>query len=131
MYRILDAIKPFARYFLVVWIVIMLTLTSLPHLPEINLIKLPFNLKFDKLAHFSEYSILSLLSMLTFTKGVFKKEKGRIIIVISLMILFAFADECHQLLIPTRSFELYDLLSDTLGILTGAAFVLIFTKYET
>ncbi len=71
-----------------------------------------------KLAHFSEYMILALLSLnliLQYTKMNFKVFAFALFF----CAFYAFSDEFHQLFIDGRSGQLIDVMIDTLGSLFG------------
>lgn len=65
----------------------------------------------DKLAHFIEYSIFSILIYFTY------KERNRKLTLkkIFLISLFPIIDEIHQLFIAGRDFSYYDILANLLG----------------
>lgn len=114
LYKIL---KRFAPWLLAFWVTLILVFSSLPKLPRIN-IDLVY-IRIDHALHFTEYFGLAFLAILTFVKSHDREGKKRILYLILYLILFASADEAHQLLIPGRSFSLLDLLANTCGILTG------------
>ena len=130
MTRILKAIRPYARYLLAAWIIIILILSSIPNLPSIRIRRLPVDVRFDYIAHFIEYSLLSMLSMLSFTSGTFRAARKRVFVIILLLVIFAVADESHQLLIPNRTFQFLDIFCDVAGIAWGAVFTFMFTDRE-
>ena len=83
----------------------------------------------DKIAHFFEYMILSILVTravnLTFS---FKKKSYGILLVLSITLLFGISDEIHQYFVPNRSMELGDIISDLIGIIFGIFVYTLFTK---
>ena len=121
-------IKPFARWLLLIWIIIIIVFSSLPSLPEAKLEAGDVKIKLDYLLHFLEYLALASLCIMTFA-GSFTQLKGKRIYIITLaLVIFATADETHQLLIPSRSFNYFDLLSNLLGILCGIAITIWFNR---
>lgn len=63
-----------------------------------------------KIAHFTEYLILAIL--------IYNYNK-RIYLTIIICIIYSLSDELHQLLVPDRVFNIYDIIIDSLGSLTG------------
>ena len=77
----------------------------------------------DKIAHFIEYFILGLLTAYAISEFV-KKPWWIFLISASLAALYGVLDEFHQLLIPGRSMEGWDMAADFLGsILASALYV--------
>lgn len=81
-----------------------------------------------KLAHFTEYAILSVF----YTIGLIgfnihkKYNKGYLILISSIMCcLYSVTDEFHQLFVSGRNGNIRDICIDTLGGITGAVFVTI------
>lgn len=67
-----------------------------------------------KLAHFTEYFVLGLL-IYNYNKNVLKA--------LIICIIYAIGDEIHQLFILGRSFQIKDIIIDTLGSITGILLV--------
>lgn len=67
-----------------------------------------------KLAHFTEYLVLGLL-----TYNLFKDKKYSLVISIIFCYVYAVSDEIHQLYVPGRSCQILDILIDTAGSITG------------
>jgi VanZ family protein len=116
------------RYLLIVWVVIMLTATSIPDL------KLPsrrFTLA-DKFLHAGEYCICALLFLFTLQQeGRFSEKRKRILVVVTSCIILGILDEWHQTLIPGRSADVSDLLADITGVgLAAIVFVIISRQQE-
>ena len=107
------------------WIITVLVLTSYPSLkiPDIGT-----SIE-DKLAHFGVYLILAFLM----SRSLWYRDNISTWRLIYLSVLyctlFAFFDEIHQSFIPGRSTELYDLLSDFIGILAAQILFLQYLKY--
>ena len=111
----------FIRYELplIIWILAMLTLTSIPgrHLPPVG------DWGIDKLVHFFEYGLLSLL-LFRYLRFRRKLKRSVTFLVGALFcLLLAAADELHQVPIPGRSGSWRDLVADLLGIGSGLAIV--------
>ncbi|MEC9488188.1 MAG: VanZ family protein [Halanaerobium sp.] len=73
----------------------------------------------DYLAHYLEYSFLSVLWFLYLNYGRKGKRKRLYLYPILLTILYGLTDEIHQLYVPGRVFSLTDLLADFCGAITG------------
>ena len=77
-----------------------------------------------KLAHYSIYALGGILILLHI--NLYKiKEKRKIILGWVVGTLYAITDEIHQLFVPGRSGEIRDVFLDSLGVITGIAFLLI------
>jgi VanZ family protein len=86
-------------------------------IPEITPPHLGFKFE-DKVYHFIEYSIFSLLLFFAFFKtktDFFKKNVFLFSCLIGM--IYAYSDEFHQKFVPGRSYDLYDFLADCLGII--------------
>lgn len=91
---------------------------------NINNLKM-LSLIIRKLAHFTEYLILGLL-VVNLIKDYYNKY---LFISIIICIIYATSDELHQLFVPGRSYQLLDILIDTLGSVSGIyLYKLLFIK---
>jgi VanZ family protein len=104
------------RIYLLVYMIIILSLSSLPgeSLPKSML------LNFDKLIHLIEYFILGILLM----KSMKSISAKMLIIVIPFGIFFGIMDEYLQSFISGRFSSIWDVLADTLGIIIGSLLVI-------
>jgi VanZ family protein len=127
MLRLLVWCRPFAKYLMAAWLLTIIIVSSIPNIPTLKIHTSRAEIRIDYLFHFIEYGFLALMAFLTFAPDDFKlKSKNYLIIAIGL-ILFAILDEYHQKLIPGRSFNVKDILSNITGIVAAAIFcVLIF-----
>ena len=78
-----------------------------------------FSLLFRKLAHFSEYFILFVLTYECFKEY---KIKNVLIVAIVFCVVYACFDEFHQLFVDGRSGQIIDVLIDSSGVLTSSVF---------
>jgi VanZ family protein len=71
--------------------------------------------------HFLEYAILAALTLRALSRSVDPPEARRRAFTMALAITLAYAlsDEIHQLFVPGRAFQLFDLAVDTAGALVG------------
>jgi VanZ family protein len=125
MYRLIKLIKPYSKYFLVAWIIFIVTFSSIPSLPVLKIETKDSTIRLDYLIHFCVYGILAFLAYLNSSDNIFKLNLRKYIIITTVVILFAILDEFHQKLIPGRSFNLKDILSNFSGIIAALIFYLI------
>jgi VanZ family protein len=132
MIKLLAFLRPFAKYILAVWVIMVIALSSTPNLPTLKIHTAKADIRLDYLIHICEYSFLALMAYLSFLNDDRKEIKTYIIrysIVTAALVLFAFADEYHQLLIPGRTFNPMDLLSNIAGIAAALIFSLLAFKH--
>jgi VanZ family protein len=114
-----------------VLLIALLTLLPGKVIPDINW---DF-LSFDKLIHFSIFSIMSFLGSLSFN-GANRLQKGYKPIVINLLvaIFYGIALEYSQTYIPDRGFDYADMTANIIGSFGGIILFLFFenraTKYR-
>ncbi len=77
-----------------------------------------------KLAHMSEYALLTILIYIALAVDGIKKGKGWWIALIS-AVLFACTDEFHQLFVPGRAGLVTDVLIDSVGCVIGTLLCII------
>ena len=129
MIKLIIWFKPFARYLLVVWIIIIITISSIPSLPTMKIHTAKADIRLDYLIHFCEYGSLSFLAFLSFVEPDFKVRFRKFILISLSLIAFAVLDEFHQKLIPGRAFNVKDIWGDIMGIVTAIIFcTLVFRK---
>ncbi len=115
-------------FFLILWLIIIFLFSNQSHSGDTthDIIKnlLPFiandtilnqiNFIIRKLAHITEYCILTLL-LISLLQEYTLKEKTRMILSLLICCLYAMTDEYHQSFIPGRSAALKDVFIDTTG----------------
>ncbi|MAG02412.1 teicoplanin resistance protein VanZ [Candidatus Pacearchaeota archaeon] len=69
--------------------------------------------------HFFAFFFLALFLLISSTKGN-KNKRSILIISIILTILYGISDEFHQYFVPGRSSSLFDILTNSVGILTAS-----------
>jgi len=85
----------------------------------------------DKLLHVLEYTVLGLLAVLAFHRGVWPGRWRRAALAAALVAIpFAAVEEAHQLLIPGRSADVTDFLADACGIALGLALARVLLHAE-
>jgi VanZ family protein len=128
MIKLFKWFKPFAGYFLVVYAIAVITVSSIPDVPTLKIHTHRAEIRLDYLLHFCEYGILTLLAFLTFSGNDFKLNGKKYYLMASGLILFAVLDEFHQKLIPGRSFNVFDMVSNVLGIISALVLVPLFLR---
>ena len=90
------------------------------------------NVKIRSMAHFAEFIPLGLFSFLLFfsffgprRKNLWQFVFATVLISCIFCALCALGDEIHQIFVKGRSFQVEDILTDTLGSFCGCAFVVI------
>lgn len=92
---------------------IQLAQTFLPMFEPIDVIR--------ETAHAFEFFVLAIFSYsMFFNYGL----KRLLIINVILGAIYALSDEIHQIFIPYRTFQLFDILMDSLGVLVGSLIML-------
>jgi len=122
MLRLFILIRPFSKYLLIAWVLAIITVSSIPSIPALKIRTANADIRLDYLIHFLEYGILSFLAFLSFAGSKFKPGFRKYILITIGLILFAFLDEFHQKLIPGRTFNVKDILSNAVGIIAAVIF---------
>ncbi len=111
---------PLGLYWLLIFV-----LTTIPgsHIPKL------FGIS-DKIKHFGAYLVLAfLLNFALFLQKKYKNiTKNSHLFTIIIVAFYGLFDEIHQIFIPGRSFDWWDLLADLLGSLFGILLVKIMLK---
>ena len=113
---------PLIIYWIALFIGTSIPIESVPSLFEFH----------DKLEHTAAYFGLSVLLNLSFIfqdKYSILKMKHHIF-TFAAAVLYGILDELHQILIPGRSCEIYDFVSDLIGILLGIMCMYLIMKFE-
>lgn len=79
----------------------------------------------DKIEHFLEYSLLSILFLRVLK---YHSRKNPSLKAVAFSTLYGLTDEIHQFFVPTRVFSFNDLFYDFLGSLVSVALLLVFKK---
>ncbi len=85
------------------------------------------NIIFRKVLHIIEYFVLMLLLYGTIAMLI-KNVRKNIIVAAILCVLYATADEIHQIFVPHRGASAYDVLIDSAGILLGIIVICFYNK---
>jgi VanZ family protein len=122
MIRLIIWCKPYARYILAIWFLTIISVSSIPRIPTLKIHTAHSEIRLDYLMHFCEYGFLALMAFLSFAEKDFKLKFRKYLLITIGLILFAILDEYHQKLIPGRSFNIRDILSNIAGIVAAAGF---------
>jgi VanZ family protein len=125
MLKLIIFLRPYSRYLLIAWTLTILIFSSLPNIPTLKIHTARAEIRLDYLLHFCEYGFLTFISFLTYAGDEFRISYRKVILLTLSLILFAIADELHQKLIPGRSFNISDIISNVTGILAGTIFSMI------
>ena len=128
MLRLIIFFKPYSKYLLAAWMTAVITVSSIPSLPTLKLETEGSVIRLDYLIHFIEYGIMIVLALMAFSDRLFSIQTRKLAIVTAGIVLFAIVDEFHQKLIPGRSFNVKDILSNVTGITSGVIFYLLILK---
>ena len=88
-----------------------------------------YNIIIRKIAHISEYFILSLLIYLSLIYSDITNKKA-IIYSIIISILYSITDEIHQLFIPGRGGQIKDIFIDSTGVFLNTLIIIIKNKVK-
>jgi len=109
----------------IIWMIFIFFLSSKENLPDLN----KFILNFDKIAHFIVYFVLGIFLQVFFIINFdLKRKQFYYIFIIAVGFTFALSDEYHQIFVPNREPDLYDLIFDFLGIIFSIFFIKIIKK---
>jgi VanZ family protein len=122
MIQLILFCKPFSKYLLVFWTISIVIISSLPSLPTPKIDTGRLEIRLDYIFHFFEYGLLTLLAYLSFVRKDFNINLKKYFLITLTLIIFSIADEFHQKLIPGRSFNLKDIISNFSGIVTAFLF---------
>jgi VanZ family protein len=129
MLKLIIYLRPFARYLLIIWGLAIIIVSSIPSIPTLMIHTAKTEIRLDYLMHFCEYGILAFIAFLAYPGNEFKMNYRKFTLITICLISFAILDEFHQKLIPGRSFNVKDILSNVIGIIAALAFcILAFNK---
>ena len=109
-------LRPYARYLLIAWLLTIVVLSSIPNIPTLKLHTAHKEFRLDYLMHFSEYGILTFITFLSFAGNEFRMSFRKIMLISASLIVFAYLDEFHQKIIPGRTYNIIDFLSNASGV---------------
>ena len=123
--RMQTLIRKFLKYWapLCLYAGIIFYMSSLSHpLPRISI---PY---FDKVLHIVEYSIFGILTARALKNSLpAVLNKNFIILAILITLAYGASDEFHQIFVPFRTCDIFDLTADLIG---GTIGVIFYGKYR-
>jgi VanZ family protein len=125
MLKLMIFLRTISRYLLIAWFLTIIILSSIPNIPTLKIHTARVEIRLDHIMHFCEYGVLTFLAFLSFAGNEFKINYKKFILITLSLILFAVLDELHQKLIPGRSCNIKDVLSNISGILAAIIFTLL------
>ncbi|OFY58651.1 MAG: hypothetical protein A2V50_05975 [Bacteroidetes bacterium RBG_19FT_COMBO_42_10] len=125
MFKLITFLRPYAKYLLAVWIIVIVAVSSVPSIPTLKIHTQKTDIRLDYLIHFLEYGALAFLTYLSFSGKDFRISSNKYMILTISLFVFAFADESHQLIIPGRTFNPRDIISNLIGIAAGLVFCVV------
>ncbi|MDZ7738135.1 MAG: VanZ family protein [Bacteroidales bacterium] len=128
MSNIIRRLIPVSRYLLAVWVLLIIVASSVPGISAPKIETGGSTIRLDYIIHFIEYGGLAFLAILSFTPYSLSVSLLRLVYLSSGLVLFALADEFHQLLIPGRTFNPLDIAFNIGGILAGVIITAIIIK---
>jgi len=105
-------IKKIPSFYFILWIIVILTVSSIPHLKAPG----PQKINIDKLYHFAEYFILNTLFL---KSAFFNFRQKKVNLIVIFIMIFPIIDELHQNFIPGRQCSVYDIIADIFGLFTS------------
>jgi len=129
MLKLIIHLRPVARYLLIAWLLTIIILSSIPNIPTLKIHTARTEIRLDYLMHFCEYGVLTFIAFLSFSGKEFKINYKKIGLIAVSLILFAILDELHQKLIPGRSYNIKDIMSNVTGILVATVFTIIVFRF--
>jgi VanZ family protein len=79
-------------------------------------------------AHFIEFMVLSVLLLLALNRGIRRKPAAAAVAVALIAsVVYAVLDELHQLFVPGRVADLFDIATDAAGALVGCIVLVLAT----
>jgi VanZ family protein len=112
------------KYMALFYALLIFVASAIPHIPT------PWGFKWgDKVVHFFEYGVFSLLLFLAFfNSGKEFLKKNVFFFSILIGMVYGLSDEIHQKFVPGRSCDIFDFLADGLGILLVQAAIWFYLK---
>lgn len=124
MIKLITLFRPHARYFLILLIIAILAVSSIPNLPTLKIHTAKTEFRLDYLIHFCEYGVLAFVAFLSFAGKEFKIGYRKVLLIVVSLIVFAVLDELHQKLIPGRTYNIKDIMSNVAGIVAVTVFTM-------
>ncbi len=95
-------------------------------LPKLNIETLHSIIR--TLAHFTLYLVLGVL-LLNALNQCDQKQRTNFLLALLISLLYAISDEIHQIFVPGRAFQIFDVLIDFIGSIIGICAFYIYSNY--
>lgn len=125
MLKLIRIIRSVSAYFLLLWMITIILVSSTPNLPVLKIHTSKSEIRLDYFMHFCEYGFLAFMAYLAFAGRFFDVSLKKFSIITILLLIFAVADELHQKFIPGRTYNPRDLAGNFLGIFAAMVFSII------
>lgn len=125
MFRLITTLRPYSKYIFIAWMIIIMTVSSIPKLPTLKIETEKGIIRLDYLIHFCEYGSLAFLAFLTYADNRFMMSLKRYFAITAGLTLFAVLEEFHQKLIPGRTYNVKDIYSNISGIIAALVFCMV------
>ena len=125
MLKLIIYLRPAARYFLIAWLLTIIIVSSIPNIPTLKIHTAGKEIRLDYLMHFCEYGVLTFMAFLSIVGKEFKIHFRKVLLIAAGLIMFAILDELHQKLIPGRSYNIKDMMSNVTGIMVVTVFTVV------
>lgn len=129
MLRLITGIKPYSKYLFIAWMVIILTVSSIPKLPAMKIETERGIIRLDYFIHICEYGSLAFLAFLTYADDKYRLSLKKFALITAGLIVFSMVDEFHQKLIPGRTFNVKDIYSNLAGIAAALVTCVFLFRY--
>jgi VanZ family protein len=127
--RNLDVIQRLYRMIFIMGYISMLVVAFLPVAGQINRIHIginPFKLRLDYVLHFVVYFCICLYYILGSLNDIYIFRKNCLLKYMLIVSFLAIVSEFFQLWVPSRSFNIYDFISNFSGLLVGFIVIIAF-----
>ena len=108
----------------ILWALLILTVSSIPNLSAPGT-----QFRFiDKIAHIIEYGIFGYLLTSAWIPPAKMYSRKRIVIVVTIGILYGILDEIYQSCIPGRESDPFDVLADAIGVCAAIVLWIVLSR---
>lgn len=138
MQQLINKIKQWSGWLLLAWFIVVLALALIPLSSTVTILDIgKIEIRFDYLYHIITFAIATLLAVLYSQKpfpspespALHPERRSRLVSFISLILLFSIAHEYLQKLIPYRSFNINDIISNLLGVILGIIIAILLRRH--
>lgn len=132
--RLIRLIQPFAGWLFITWFVAIIILSFLPSVGKTTSVDIgKIEIRLDYLYHIIIYlsgTFLAILYAVPSPKFPAKSPFLRTLLAVTFMILLALLLEYLQKLIPSRTFNINDIISNLMGVLLGSLIYFFLIRQE-